>query len=54
LYQNWENPSNEKCKKNGDKCLVHKPELTQAKRGHFLCEEAPTATAQALIDFFTA
>jgi haloacetate dehalogenase len=22
--------------------------------GHFLCEEAPAATAQALIDFFTA
>jgi hypothetical protein len=34
--------------------LIRKRELTSAKRGHFLCEEAPTATAQALIDFFTA
>jgi pimeloyl-ACP methyl ester carboxylesterase len=24
-----------------------------AKQGHFLCEEAPDATAKALIEFFT-
>ena len=34
--------------------LFHKREPTSAKRGHFLCEEAPTATAKALIEFFTA
>jgi hypothetical protein len=40
--------------KMGTKRLIHKPELTKSTHGHFLCEEAPAATARAPIEFFTA